>query len=42
MGLAAALRALDTRLETAIAEVGVPAYLIDRDGTIRWVNHAAE
>lgn len=26
----------------ALAEVGVPAYLIDRDGTIRWVNRATE
>jgi PAS domain S-box-containing protein len=42
MGAVAAFRALDARLETAIAEVGVAAYLIDRDGTIRWINQAAE
>jgi PAS domain S-box-containing protein len=41
MGPATAFRALDARLETAIGEVGVPAYLIDRDGTIRWLNQAA-
>lgn len=42
MGPVAAFRSLDARLDVAIAEVGVPAYLIDRDGTIRWVNQAAE
>ena len=41
MGLAAAFRALDGALETVLAEVGLPCYLIDRDGTIRWLNHAA-
>lgn len=42
MGPATAFHALDARLDAAIAEVGVPAYLIDRDGTIRWLNQSAE
>jgi PAS domain S-box-containing protein len=41
MTLASVLRQLDGKLETALAEVGIPCYLIDRDGTIRWLNQAA-
>ncbi|MGE5150526.1 MAG: PAS domain S-box protein, partial [Rhodospirillaceae bacterium] len=42
MGIVTTLRSLDGALEAALAEVGVPAYLLDREGTIRWLNHAAE
>lgn len=41
MGVAAAFRALDGALDSVLAEVGLPCYLIDRDGTIRWLNRAA-
>ena len=40
MELAAALRAVDGRIESALAEMGLPCYLIDRDGTVRWLNKA--
>ncbi len=42
MGLASVLRELDGRLEPALGQVGVPCYLIDRDGVVRWVNEAAQ
>jgi PAS domain S-box-containing protein len=38
---AAEAHRLDLSLEAALAEVGLPAYLIDREGTIRWLNQAA-
>ena len=41
MELAAALRTLDGSIEPALFEVSVPCYLLDRDGTIRWLNRAA-
>lgn len=35
------LDALDGRLETALQQIPLPAYLLDRAGTIRWLNAAA-
>lgn len=39
--LAAGLRELSPRIPEALAEISVPLYVIDRDGTIRWLNAAA-
>jgi DNA-binding CsgD family transcriptional regulator len=36
------LRALAADVETALEDVDVPAYVLDRFGYIRWLNHAAE
>jgi PAS domain S-box-containing protein len=36
------LEALGSELEAAIESVAVPAYVIDRDGIIRWLNPAAQ
>lgn len=41
MELGAALRALGGHIEPALLEVGTPCVLIDRDGTLRWLNRAA-
>lgn len=41
MASAAAHLSLDLSLEAALEEVGLPAYLIDREGTIRWLNRSA-
>jgi PAS domain S-box-containing protein len=34
------LRSLRTDIYTALSGMGVPAYVIDREGTIRWLNKA--
>lgn len=41
MELAAALRALEGSIESALFELSVPCYLLDREGTILWLNSAA-
>ena len=39
--LAAELRSLSPRIPEALAEITVPLYVVDRGGTIRWLNAAA-
>jgi PAS domain S-box-containing protein len=39
--LAAELRRLSPRIPEALAEISVPLYVVDRQGTIRWLNAAA-
>ena len=36
------LEAIGADVEDALERVRVPAYVIDRDGIIRWINDAAE
>jgi PAS domain-containing protein len=38
----ARLEELSVDVESALERVRVPAYVIDRDGIIRWINQAAE